>query len=200
MNLLLIKRALISVSDKTGVLEFAQKLHDLRIEIVSTGGTARTLTGSGIAVIPIQDITGFPEMMDGRVKTLHPAVHGAILAQRSKPEHMEELKKHNIHPIDLVVVNLYPFAQVVAKRRTTLREAIENIDIGGPTMIRAAAKNYESVLIIVNPKRYKDVLAELKLFSGCLSFATRKKLAVEAFKHTAEYDRMIHAYLKVKLS
>ncbi len=200
MNLLLIKRALISVSDKTGILEFARKLHELRIEIVSTGGTAKSLTEAGVSVIPIQEITGFPEMMDGRVKTLHPAVHGAILAQRSNPGHMQQLKEKNIQPIDLVVVNLYPFAQVVAKRRTTLKEAIENIDIGGPTMIRAAAKNYESVTIVVNPKRYKDVLAELQSFSGCLSLATRKKLAVEAFKHTAEYDRMIHAYLRVKLS
>lgn len=187
------------MSDKTGVLEFARKLHELRIEIVSTGGTAKTLTEAGIPVIPVQEITGFPEMMDGRVKTLHPAVHGAILAQRTNPEHMRQLKEKNIQPIDLVAVNLYPFAQVVAKRRTTLREAIENIDIGGPTMIRAASKNYESVTVVVNPKRYKDVLTELQSFSGCLSLATRKKLCVEAFKHTAEYDRMIHAYLRVKL-
>lgn len=200
MNLLLIKRALISVSDKTGILEFAKKLDELRIEIVSTGGTAKVLSDAGVNVIPVQEITGFPEMMDGRVKTLHPAVHGAILAKRSNPMHMEELRKQNIQPIDLVVVNLYPFAQVVAKRRTRLPEAIENIDIGGPTMIRAAAKNFEGVSIVVNPKRYKDVLSELTSFSGCLSLATRKKLAVEAFKHTSEYDRMIHTYLRVKLA
>lgn len=187
------KKALISVSDKTGVVEFARALTELDYEIVSTGGTAKALQAAGVAVTGISDVTGFPEILEGRVKTLHPSVHGGILA-KGTPEHMAVLAEHNIKPIDLVVVNLYPFQATVAKPDVTLEDAIENIDIGGPTMVRSAAKNHDRVGIVVNPARYDSVIAELKE-SGELSLQTKRLLALEAFQHTAQYDAAISHYL-----
>jgi len=188
------KRAMISVSNKTGVVELARELVELGYEIVSTGGTYKTITGAGINATYVTQITGFPEILEGRVKTLHPHVHGGILAKRT-PDHLAQLEKLGIVPIDLVVVNLYPFKETIAKENVTLEEAIENIDIGGPTMVRAAAKNYQGVTIIVNPRHYREVVAQLKA-SGEVDEATRLKLAVEAFAHTAEYDTYIAGYLK----
>lgn len=170
------KRALISVSDKTGVVEFARELTMLDYEIVSTGGTAKALKEAGVAVTGISDVTHFPEILEGRVKTLHPAVHGGILA-KGTAEHMAVLAEHNITPIDLVVVNLYPFQATVAKPGVTLEDAIENIDIGGPTMVRSAAKNHDRVGIVVNPVRYDSVIAELKE-TGALSLATKRSLSL----------------------
>ncbi len=193
--MLQIKRALMSVSDKTGLTEFAKKLQSRGIEIISTGGTAQTLREAGLSVISISEITQFPEMMDGRVKTLHPKIHGAILARRDKLTHLKELKQHDITPIDIVVVNLYPFKQTIEKKNITLEEAIEQIDIGGPTLIRAAAKNFEGVVIVVNPKNYSKILSELEANNGQISLATRKELAVEAYQHTMEYDSYIFGYL-----
>lgn len=187
------KRALVSVSDKTGVVDFARDLTELDYEIVSTGGTAKALHEAGVAVTGISDVTGFPEILEGRVKTLHPHVHGGILA-KGTPEHMAVLSEHDITPIDLVVVNLYPFQATVAKPDVTLADAIENIDIGGPTMVRSAAKNHDRVGIVVNPARYDSVLAELKA-SGELSLQTKQLLALEAFQHTAQYDAAISHYL-----
>jgi phosphoribosylaminoimidazolecarboxamide formyltransferase/IMP cyclohydrolase len=186
------KRALISVSDKTGVVEFSRGLAELGVEIVSTGGTSKALQEAGVPVTYISDVTGFPEILDGRVKTLHPNVHGGILALRT-PEHLGQLSEHNIAPIDLVVVNLYPFRETIAKPGVTLAEAIENIDIGGPTMVRSAAKNYQNVLVVVNPKRYGEVLEALR--RGEVSQELRMSLAREAFAHTASYDAAITAYL-----
>lgn len=187
-----LKRALISVSNKTGVVEFSRGLAELGVEIVSTGGTAKALREAGVPVTYISDVTGFPEILDGRVKTLHPTVHGGILALRT-PEHLGQLEQHNITPIDLVVVNLYPFRETIAKPGVTLAEAIENIDIGGPTMVRSAAKNYENVLVIVNPERYSEVLEALR--QGEAGRELRMALAREAFAHTASYDTAITAYL-----
>ncbi|NLJ76824.1 MAG: bifunctional phosphoribosylaminoimidazolecarboxamide formyltransferase/IMP cyclohydrolase [Peptococcaceae bacterium] len=188
-----IMRAMISVSDKTGIVEFARGLKELGVEIVSTGGTAGALREADVPVTYISDVTGFPEILDGRVKTLHPRVHAGILALRKK-DHLNQLKEHNITPFDLVVVNLYPFRQTINKKNVTLKEAIENIDIGGPTMIRAAAKNYENVLVVVNPGRYMDVLEAIR--SGGIDMKLRLDLAWEAFSHTAAYDATIAAYLE----
>lgn len=187
------KRALISVSDKTGVVEFARELTALGYEIVSTGGTSKALQAADVPVIGISDVTGFPEILEGRVKTLHPSVHGGILA-KGTDEHMAVLAEHNIKPIDLVVVNLYPFQATVAKPNVTLADAIENIDIGGPTMVRSAAKNHDRVAIVVNPARYESIIAELKE-AGELSLETKRFLALEAFQHTAQYDAAISHYL-----
>lgn len=187
------RRAVISVSNKTGVVELARELADLGYELVSTGGTFKTIKEADIPVRYVTEITGFPEILDGRVKTLNPYVHGGILAMRTD-EHLAQLQEHNITPIDLVVVNLYPFRETISKPNVTLADAIENIDIGGPTMVRAAAKNHKYVGIVVNPARYGEVVAELKV-NGGLSDETRFKLAVEAFTHTAEYDLMISTYL-----
>ncbi len=195
-----IKRALLSVSDKTGLVEFARGLSDLGIELVSTGGTAKSLAEAGLPIISISDVTHFPEMLDGRVKTLHPAVHGALLADRSKPEHLETIAAHGIVPIDLVVVNLYPFAETIAKPNVTREEAVENIDIGGPSMIRSAAKNHASVAVVVSPNDYAAVLSELQRNDGTLSQATRSRLAVQAYAHTAAYDATITKYLAEQLS
>ena len=192
-------RALISVSDKTGVAEFAKELSNLGYEIISTGGTAKALKQNGIKTIDISDVTKFPEMMDGRVKTLHPAIHGGLLAIRDNKEHMETIKNHNIIPIDVVVVNLYPFEATISKDNVTLEDAIENIDIGGPSMVRSAAKNFENVAIIVNPKRYPEITKELKKNNGELSKETKSKLAVEAFEHTSKYDTIIFNYLNKTL-
>ena len=187
------KRALVSVSDKTGVVEFAGELTKLGYEVVSTGGTAKALREAGVEVTYISDVTGFPEILDGRVKTLHPKVHGGILALRT-PEHLQQLKEHEITPIDIVAVNLYPFKQTISKPDVVFEEAIENIDIGGPTMVRSAAKNHQDVVIIVNPSRYHSVIEEIKE-KGQVSSNTRFELALEAFSHTAEYDRCIADYL-----
>lgn len=190
-----IKRALLSVSDKTGIVELARFLNENGVEIISTGGTMNAIKESGIPVTYVSDVTGFPEIMDGRVKTLNPKIHGAILAVRSNPEHMAALAKHEITPIDLVVVNLYPFRETVAKPGVTEAEAIENIDIGGPAMVRASAKNFKDVVIVTYPSRYEGLMAMLKE-TGDVDARTRKELALEAFSHTAEYDAMISDYLK----
>ncbi len=191
----IIKQALISVSDKSGVLEFAQGLTMLGVKILSTGGTAKLFSDNGIPVTEVADYTGFPEMLDGRVKTLQPKVHAGILARRDLPEHVATLEKHNIPMIDLVVVNLYPFAATVAKSGCTLEDAIENIDIGGPTMVRAAAKNHPHVAIVTDPMDYSSVLAEMQTNGGAVSDATRFDLAKKAFSHTAAYDSAISNYL-----
>ena len=188
-----IQRALISVSDKTGILEFAKELHNSGVEILSTGGTAELLRKDGVPVIQVSDYTGFPEMMDGRIKTLHPRVHGGILARRDVPEHLQAMEEHGIRPIDLVVINLYPFEETVAKKGSTLEEAIENIDIGGPAMVRSSAKNYKDVTIIVDPENYGKVLKEIK--KGSVSLETRKRLSRDAFAHTARYDSLIADFL-----
>jgi phosphoribosylaminoimidazolecarboxamide formyltransferase/IMP cyclohydrolase len=190
-----VTRALISVSDKNGITEFAQGLHALGIEILSTGGTAALLSGAGVPVVEVSDYTGFPEMMDGRVKTLHPKVHGGILARRGTDEAV--MAEHGIPPIDLVVVNLYPFEQTVARADCDLATAIENIDIGGPTMLRAAAKNHAAVTVVVDSGDYGLVLDELRQNDGQVSDATRFALAVKTFEHTARYDGAIANYLGV---
>ena len=190
-----IKQALISVSDKTGVLEFAQGLAAQGVKLLSTGGTAKMLRDAGLAVTEIGDYTGFPEMLDGRVKTLHPKVHGGILARRDLAEHMATIDAHGIPMIDLVCVNLYPFAATIAKAGVTLEDAIENIDIGGPAMVRSSAKNYAGVAIVTDPEDYAPLLAEMKANGGALQLGTRFNLAKKAFTHTARYDSMIANWL-----
>ncbi len=190
-----VKRVLISVSDKTGVIEFARKLARYKVEFVSTGGTARMLREAGLEVRDVSELTGFPEMMDGRVKTLHPKVHGGLLGRRSLPEHVEAMKTHEIEPIDMVVVNLYPFEQTVAKEGVKLEEAIENIDIGGPSMLRSAAKNWEDVAVVVDPADYETLGFEMEANRGAVSRETRFDLARKVFAHTARYDGAIAAYL-----
>lgn len=197
-DLVPIKRALISVSDKTGIIDFARSLQQQGVEILSTGGTYKLLQENQIAATEIADYTGFPEMMDGRVKTLHPKVHGGILARRGVDDAV--MAEHKIAPIDLVVVNLYPFANTIAKPDCTLADAIENIDIGGPTMVRAAAKNHAHVTIVVNSSRYGELLTELKENNGFLCLQTRFDLAVAAFEHTAAYDGAIANYLGSRVS
>ncbi|MBD1564550.1 bifunctional phosphoribosylaminoimidazolecarboxamide formyltransferase/IMP cyclohydrolase [Vibrio sp. S12_S33] len=187
-----IHRALISVSDKTGIVEFAQALTKRGVDILSTGGTARLLADQGIAVTEVSDYTGFPEMMDGRVKTLHPKVHGGVLGRRGQDD--EIMQKHGIQAIDMVVVNLYPFAETVAKAGCTLADAVENIDIGGPTMVRSAAKNHKDVTIVVNAHDYDRVIAEMDANDKSLTLETRFDLAIAAFEHTAAYDGMIANY------
>lgn len=192
------KRALISVSDKTGISEFASELVALGYEIISTGGTAKSLREAGLAVLDISEVTGFPEMMDGRVKTLHPRVHGGILHIRSNPQHVKEAQENGIEPIDLVCVNLYPFRQTVARPDVTIELAIENIDIGGPSMVRSAAKNYRDVIILVDPSDYSGVLDSLKS-TGDVSPAQRARLATRAFAHTAAYDAAISSWLEANV-
>ncbi len=193
-----IARALISVSDKAGVVEFARALLTHGVELISTGGTAQLLKLNGIVVKEISEFTGFPEMMEGRVKTLHPKVHGGILARRDKPDHVQSMEDHGILPIDMVVVNLYPFAQTVAKPGCTMEDAIENIDIGGPAMVRAAAKNHEFVAVVTDPADYNAILAKMKASKGQLDFDERFRLAAKAFSHTAEYDGMISNWLTAR--
>ena len=193
-----IKRALLSVSDKKDITKLAAFLHENGVEIISTGGTMKAIKDAGIPVTYVSDVTGFPEIMDGRVKTLNPKIHGAILGVRSNPEHMAQMKQHGIIPIDLVVVNLYPFKQTIEKPGVTEAEAIENIDIGGPAMIRAAAKNFKFVTVVTNPARYDEV-AQAVLSEGTTSGMLRMKLAQEAFAHTADYDAHIQAYLKEQI-
>ena len=194
-----IKRALLSVSDKTGIVELGKFLSNKGVEIISTGGTMKALREAGVPVTYVSDVTGFPEIMDGRVKTLNPKIHGAILAVRSNPEHMQALAEHDITPIDLVVVNLYPFRETIAKPGVTEAEAIENIDIGGPAMVRASAKNFKDVVIVTYPRRYAQLMEMLDK-DGDIDQRTRKELAFEAFSHTAEYDTMISEYLKKQLA
>lgn len=191
-----IKRALISVSDKTGLVEFAQGLASLGVSLVSTGGTARTLARAGLQVTTASEVTGFPEMLEGRVKTLHPKIHGGILADRRNPQHLSQLKEHGIVPIDLVVVNLYPFADTIGKTGVTEDEAVEQIDIGGPALVRAAAKNFRSVAVIVNPGRYPEIIEEMTGRSGSISDEIRAALAVEAFTHTAAYDMTVAGWMQ----
>lgn len=188
-------RALISVSDKTGIGDFGEKLSELNIEIISTGGTAQKLREKGLIVKDVSEITGFPECLNGRVKTLHPKIHGGLLAVRENEKHMEEISKLDIKPIDIVVVNLYPFKETIMKDDTSLSDAIENIDIGGPTMLRSAAKNYKDVAVIVDPEDYSVVLKELKE-EGKISYDTKMYLAEKVFQHTAHYDTLIFNYLK----
>ncbi len=186
-----IRRALISVSDKTGIVDFARQLKRFNVEIISTGGTAKALREAGIDVRDISEVTGFPEMMDGRVKTLHPRIHGSLLALRNNPEHLAAMREHGIEPIDMVVVNLYPFEQTIAKPGVTLEEAIEQIDIGGPAMIRSAAKNFEDVVVVVSRDSYNDILEEMRRNEGAVSHITRRVLAIRAFERTAAYDAIV---------
>jgi phosphoribosylaminoimidazolecarboxamide formyltransferase/IMP cyclohydrolase len=186
-------RAILSVSNKAGIVDFARQLLDLKVHVYSTGGTKKSLSEAGLKIHGVSDITGFPEILDGRVKTLHPMVHGGILARRDLRKHMDELEKHKISPIDMVVVNLYPFVETVSRSGVTLEDALENIDIGGPTMIRAAAKNFPHVLVVVDPADYEYILSGLKDNKIDLSF--RKKLAQKAFQHVALYDTAISQYL-----
>lgn len=195
-----VKTALISVSDKTGLVEFAKELQKLGIKIISTGGTAKTLKEGGINVVQIDEVTGFPEILDGRVKTLHPKIHAGILAIRSNKEHMKKLQELKIEPIDMVCVNLYPFKSTISKPNVKLEETVENIDIGGPTIIRAAAKNFPDVVVIVSPKQYGEIVEELKKNKGEISLEMKKKLAALAFKEIAEYDSLIDNYLNIKFN
>ncbi|ASF38150.1 bifunctional phosphoribosylaminoimidazolecarboxamide formyltransferase/inosine monophosphate cyclohydrolase [Halobacillus halophilus] len=189
------KRALLSVSNKQGLTEFAKQLHELDYELISTGGTKRTIEEAGIPVLSISEITDFPEIMDGRVKTLHPAVHGGLLAKRGNEDHMQQLDELNIQTIDLVAVNLYPFKDTIAKPGVTDADAIENVDIGGPTMLRAAAKSFEDVAVVVNPADYDEVIAGLQ---DELTYEKRRNLAAKVFRHTANYDAMIAEYFTTK--
>jgi len=191
-----IERAIISVTDKSGIVEFAKSLSELGVQILSTGGTARALREGGISVTDISDYTGFPEMMDGRVKTLHPKVHGGLLGLRDNPEHVEMMKAHGIKTIDMVVVNLYQFEKTVAKEGVTLEEAIENIDIGGPSMLRSSAKNFRYVTVIVDPADYEVVLREMKETGGETTLKTRFRLARKVFQLTYQYDGAISGYLE----
>jgi len=190
--LLPVRRALLSVSDKSGVLELARELLKRNIEILSTGGTAKLLADNGVAVREVGSVTGFPEIMDGRVKTLHPKIHGGLLGRRGIDDAV--MQEHQIEPIDLLVVNLYPFAQTIARAGATYADAVENIDIGGPAMVRAAAKNHAFVAVIVDPEDYAKVLAELDAGGGT-SPETRSRLAAKAFAHTARYDTVVAKYL-----
>ncbi len=191
-----IERAIISVTDKSGVVDFARSLSKFGVEILSTGGTAKAMREGGVEVMDISDYTGFPEMLDGRVKTLHPKVHGGLLGLRDNPEHVKTMKEHGIKNIDLIVVNLYQFEKTVAKEGVTLEEAVENIDIGGPTMLRSSAKNYRDVTVVVDPADYKAVLEEMAASEGCTSLETRFRLAKKVFKLTHEYDGAISRYLE----
>lgn len=188
------KRALISVSDKSGVAEFAQKLAELGFEILSTGGTKKALQAAGVPVIGVSDVTGFPEILEGRVKTLNPMIHGGLLAKFDDPTHKVQLDEHQIQPIQVVCVNLYPFQQTIAKPDVTVEDAIENIDIGGPAMLRASAKNHEYVTVVVDPTDYETVLAQLEE-TGAVENETKRKLAAKVFRHTAAYDAMIAEYM-----
>ena len=190
-----IRRALISVSEKRGLIAFVQALRALGVEIISTGGTHAALCGAGIEARTVSEVTGFPEILDGRVKTLHPKIHGALLALADNEDHLRQQREHGIEPIDMVVVNLYPFEQTIARQDVTLEQAIEQIDIGGPSMLRSASKNYRHKAVLVNPDRYPDVIAEMQANDGALSEETCFSLAREAFRHTSAYDAVIAGYL-----
>jgi len=191
-----IKRAIISVSDKNGIIDFAKELHSMGIEILSTGGTAKALKTAGVPVKEVSEHTGSPEMLDGRVKTLHPKIHGGLLSRRDNPKDMEEIHRYGIDPIDMVIVNLYPFEETISKPDVTFDDAIENIDIGGPTMLRSASKNFKDVAVIVDPTDYNEIISEMKDQNGDLSYKTRLELARKVFKHTSRYDTIIAEYLK----
>jgi len=193
-----IRRALLSVSDKTGIVDFARALQELGVELLSTGGTAKAIREAGIAVTEVSEHTGFPEMLDGRVKTLHPTIHGGLLARRDLPEHLKAMEEHEIDPIDLVAVNLYPFRETIAKPGCTLEDAIENIDIGGPAMVRSAAKNHRHVVVLTDPNDYAQILEEMSSQAGSVSFNTRFQLACKAYAHTAEYDGAIADWLSLQ--
>jgi phosphoribosylaminoimidazolecarboxamide formyltransferase/IMP cyclohydrolase len=195
-----ITRALLSVTDKSGLVEFGEFLAERGVEILSTGGTAKMLRDSSVPVVEVSDFTGFPEMLDGRVKTLHPKIHGGILGRRDLVSHREQMAGQGIKPIDLVVVNLYQFEKAVAKPGCTLEEAIENIDIGGPTLLRAAAKNYQAVTVVVDPADYPKIIKEMKAHQGATTVATRFQLARKVFALTSAYDAAITQYLKDKLA
>ncbi len=190
-----IKRAIISVSNKKGVIEFAKALHSLGVEILSTGGTAKAMRDAGVKVKDVSDYTGFPEMLDGRLKTLHPKVHGGLLARRDNPKDMEDIKEYGIELIDMIVVNLYPFEETVAKPNVTLAEAIENIDIGGPTMLRSASKNFKDVAVVTDNNDFDHIIKEMKANKGDLSYKTRLELARKVFRLTSKYDNAIADYL-----
>jgi phosphoribosylaminoimidazolecarboxamide formyltransferase/IMP cyclohydrolase len=190
-----IKTVLISVSNKKGVIEFAKGLQSMGIKILSTGGTAKALRDAGLSVKDVSEHTGSPEMLDGRVKTLHPKIHGGLLSRRDNPKDMEEIKKHGIDTIDMVVVNLYPFEETISKPGISFAEAIENIDIGGPAMLRSAAKNFQDVVVIVDPSDYDTILTEMKNHDGNLDYTTKLGLAKKVFKHTSRYDSIIADYL-----
>jgi phosphoribosylaminoimidazolecarboxamide formyltransferase/IMP cyclohydrolase len=194
-----IERAIVSVTDKAGIVDFAKALSKLGVEILSTGGTARALREGGISVTDISDYTGFPEMMDGRVKTLHPKVHGGLLGLRDNPEHVRMMAQHGIKTIDMVVVNLYQFEKTVAKDGVTLDEAIENIDIGGPSMLRSSAKNFKYVTVVVDPSDYEVVLKEMETSGGKTTLETRFRLAKKVFRLTHLYDGAISQYLEKKM-
>src|SRR5438874_7184403 len=194
-----IRRALISVSDKTGIVDFARELKGFDVEIISTGGTAKALREAGIEVQDVSDVTGFPEMMDDRIKTLHPKIHGALLALRDNDDHLAAMKQHDIEPIDLVVINLYPFEGTIARDGVTIEEAIEQIDIGGPAIIRSAAKNYRDVAVVTSPDMYRQIRTEMILDEGALTLATREVLARLAFMRTAFYDSAVFPYLSKTL-
>lgn len=189
-----ISRAIISLTDKSGIEDFARQLKELGVEILSTGGTAKKMREHGVEVMDVAEFTGFPEMLDGRVKTLHPKVHGGILAQRDNPDHQAQMRQHDLQPIDLIAVNLYAFDKAVADPACTLANAIENIDIGGPTMLRAAAKNYHDVTVIVDPADYPQVIAEMKA-TGNTTLKTRFRLARKVFDLTSHYDTAISEWL-----
>ncbi len=190
-----IKKAIISVSDKKGLVDFAKELSAMGIEILSTGGTARVLRDAGIPVKDVSEHTGSPEMLDGRVKTLHPKVHGGLLSRRDNPKDMEEIKKYGIELIDMVVVNLYPFEETISKPDVTFDDAIENIDIGGTTMLRSASKNFKDVAVVVDPADYEPIIKEMKSRNGDLGYSKRLELAKKVFKHTSRYDTIIADYL-----
>ncbi len=190
-----IKRAIISVSNKKGVIDFAKALHSLGVEILSTGGTAKAMRDAGVKVKDVSDYTGFPEMLDGRLKTLHPKVHGGLLARRDNPKDMEDIKEYGIELIDMIVVNLYPFEETIAKPNVTLAEAIENIDIGGPTMLRSASKNFKDVAVVTDNNDFDNIIKEMKANKGDLSYKTRIELARKVFRLTSKYDNAIADYL-----
>jgi len=195
-----IKKALISLSDKTGIAGFAMELADMGVELISTGGTAKALRDAGLMVMDVSEHTGFPEMLDGRVKTLHPKIHGGLLGLRGSREHVETMKKYEIEPIDMVVVNLYPFKETISRPDCSFEDAIENIDIGGPAMLRSAAKNFQSVTVITDPADYSTVLSEMKNSGGEVSYKTNMYLANKVYTATSEYDAMIADYLGKQIS
>ncbi len=190
-----IKRAIISVSNKKGVVEFAKALNSLGVEILSTGGTAKALREAGVSVKDVSDYTGFPEMLDGRLKTLHPKVHGGLLSRRDNPKDMEDIKEYGIELIDMVVVNLYPFEETIAKPNVTFAEAIENIDIGGPAMLRSASKNFKDVAVVTDNNDFEKIINEMQDLKGDLSYKTRLALARKVFRLTSKYDNAIADYL-----
>jgi phosphoribosylaminoimidazolecarboxamide formyltransferase/IMP cyclohydrolase len=199
-DLLPVRTALVSVSDKTDLVPFCQRLVAVGVRLISTGGTARVLAEAGLEVASIESLTGFPEMMDGRIKTLHPMVHGGLLALRDKPEHAADMKRHDIQPIDLVCVNLYPFERTVADPKVSEADAIENIDIGGPSMIRSAAKNHAYVAPVTDPAQYDDVSTVLEQNEGSTTLALRRRLALAAFERTSAYDAAINRWMRNRWS